>query len=229
MGLNISNAEDRLQLCSSAINDNRCVVCTGDLHFYMRHSFQPAPPPEPAALPAPRSAAKGDVRGLLNPLADAAPAKALASKVAAAAAMLGCGGGGGKGVASGGKAGSASSVASSEADEVEMGRDIYQDLASFVNRGAILLHCCNYVCGLSCSLTRVSGRCHVATRSAAPPCSLLPRRWPCLGAQPGPSMMFAVGLCLAFVRRSMGVYTAALDSKRWSVRSASGKQPSGGR
>jgi hypothetical protein len=107
------------------------MVVAGDLHFYMRHSFQPAPPPEPDAPPMPHSTASG------KPLADAAPAKVLASKVAAAAALLGCGTGG-KGAASAGKTVSVSSAASSETDELEMGREIYQDLASFVNRGLFL-------------------------------------------------------------------------------------------
>ncbi len=100
----------------------------------MRHSFQPAPPPEPAA-PSPASKAEAkDLLSSLNPLADIAPTKVLASKVAAAAALLGCASGK-KAAPASKQSNSASSAASSETDELELGRDIYQDLASFVDQG----------------------------------------------------------------------------------------------
>ncbi|BDA40538.1 hypothetical protein COCOBI_01-1910 [Coccomyxa sp. Obi] len=105
----------------------------GDLHFYMRHSFQPAPASEPAAPPAPGKAEAKDVLAPLHPLSEIAPTKVLASKVAAAAALLGCAGGK-KAAPASKQSNSASSAASSETDELELGRDIYQDLASFVDQ-----------------------------------------------------------------------------------------------
>lgn len=112
-----------------------CNGCAGDLHFYMRHSFQPAPPPEPAAPPAPSKGEAKDLLASLNPLAEIAPTKVLASKVAAAAALLGCTGGKKAAPPASKQSNSASSAASSETDELELGREIYQDLASFVDQG----------------------------------------------------------------------------------------------
>ena len=101
----------------------------------MRHSFQPAPLQESAAPPPAASKAEPkDLLASLNPLAEIAPTKVLASKVAAAAALLGCAGGK-RATPASKQSNSASSAASSEADEVELGREIYQDLASFVNQG----------------------------------------------------------------------------------------------
>lgn len=86
----------------------------------MRHSFKPAPAP----MKANGKVANGHADDLSgsNPFAEASPALLAAAK------------------ALGERAGhqvsvSGSSVASSEADEAELGRDIYQDLASFVHNG----------------------------------------------------------------------------------------------
>ena len=93
----------------------------GDLHFYMRHSFRPAPAP----MKANGKVANGhadDFSGN-NPFAESAPSRLAAAKVLGArnASVSG------------------SSVASSEADEAELGRDIYQDLVSLVHNGETAL------------------------------------------------------------------------------------------
>ncbi len=100
----------------------KLLMClAGDLHFYMRHSFRPAPAP----MKANGKVANGhadDFSGN-NPFAESAPSRLAAAKTLGArnASVSG------------------SSVASSEADEAELGRDIYQDLASLVHNGKIAL------------------------------------------------------------------------------------------
>ena len=93
------------------------VCLAGDLHFYMRHSFRPAPAP----MKASGKVANGHVDDFSdsNPLAESAPSRLAAAKILGArnASVSG------------------SSVASSEADEAELGRDIYRDLASLVHNG----------------------------------------------------------------------------------------------
>lgn len=88
----------------------------------MRHSFKPAPLPVKAAK---GKAANGHLDNLsgANPFAETAPSRLAAAKAqseqrAGRRASI-----------------SGSSVASSDADEAELGRDIYQDLASFVQNG----------------------------------------------------------------------------------------------
>ena len=106
----------------------------GDLHFYMRHSFKPAP--NPAKADAKVSASHIDARAGSSPFLDTAPARLAAKSLSNGAARH--------------TSVSGSSVASSEAEE-ELGRDIYQDLASFVQNGAALtglypLHACLHAC-----------------------------------------------------------------------------------
>jgi hypothetical protein len=88
------------------------MLSPGDLHFYMRHSFKPAPPPQPKTSTLHHAASSPDLNDLSshNPFAETAPAKVLAAKVAAAAAALSVGKMGG----------SMSSVASSDNMEPPM-------------------------------------------------------------------------------------------------------------
>ena len=87
----------------------------------MRHSFRPAPVPMKANGKVANGHAPRDLTGS-NPFAETAP-----SRLAAAKAL------GDRGLRNASISGS--SVASSEADEAELGRDIYQDLASLVHGG----------------------------------------------------------------------------------------------
>ena len=91
----------------------------GDLHFYMRHSFKPAPNPAKAKAKAPAS--HMDALAGSSPFLDTAPSRLAAKSLSNGAARH--------------TSVSGSSVASSEAEE-ELGRDIYHDLASFVQNGA---------------------------------------------------------------------------------------------
>ena len=102
----------------------------GDLHFYMRHSFRPAPAPTKAD----GKIANGHVDDLSggNPFAETAPSRLAAAKVRQERLARNT-------------SVSGSSVASSEADEAELGRDIYQDLVSLVHNGeASLKHAFAY-------------------------------------------------------------------------------------
>ena len=92
----------------------------GDLHFYMRHSFRPAP--APAKVDGKVLNGHADDLSGGNPFAETAPsclaaARARGERLARNTSVSG------------------SSVASSEADEAELGRDIYQDLVSLVHNG----------------------------------------------------------------------------------------------
>ena len=88
----------------------------------MRHSFKPAPLPVKAAKDKAANEHLDDLSGA-DPFAETAPSRLAARKAQSEQ-----------------RAGrhssiSGSSVASSDADEAELGRDIYQDLASFVQNG----------------------------------------------------------------------------------------------
>lgn len=107
-------------------------VHAGDLHFYMRHSFKPAPAAPPAAELPPRPASRAHAAGArLEPerrrehlpfAAEASPQ--LARHAAAAAAQLRA-------------PASASSVASST--DLDIGPDLYTDLSRFVDHGTAIL------------------------------------------------------------------------------------------
>lgn len=92
----------------------------GDLHFYMRHSFTPAP----ALAKVNGKMANGHAAGSSgsNPFAETAPSRLAAAKIRGERLWRNT-------------SVSGSSVASSEAEEAELGRDIYQDLASLVHNG----------------------------------------------------------------------------------------------
>ena len=96
----------------------------GDLHFYMRHSFKPAPAPMKANGKVAKGHADGHVDNLSgsNPFAEPTPSRVAAAKVLGERVTCNT-------------SMSDSSVASSDTDEAELGRDIYRDLASLVHNG----------------------------------------------------------------------------------------------
>lgn len=88
----------------------------------MRHSFKPAPLPVKAAKGKAANGHRDDLSGA-DPFAETAPSRLAAAKAQSEQRT-------GRHASISG-----SSVASSDADEAELGRDIYQDLASFVQNG----------------------------------------------------------------------------------------------